>query len=183
MYFEGHAHTAEHRRCLITNPRGRNQTCLWALPEVRIHFTVALPAGAMKTNVPIPERWSGSLRQHLTVPCLYSHGIFHQSPGTLVWAGSCLLWYASCLDQEKFIFLAKHQWFCSYCCSCLDTRRLCPCSSEQNSTASLLLLCSRCCCTVFWPSLCLPSEAHLLSAQSCHICTRTGSFHRIWGTS
>lgn len=86
----------------------------------------------------------------LAMPCLYLLGIFYLGTDVL----GCLLWYISCPDQKKFIFLAKQQWFCSYWCSCLDTRRFCTSFSNQNSAASLLLLCSHFHWMVFWPTQC-----------------------------
>lgn len=138
-----------------------------ALTDMRIHLTVKRAkilwawCGPKRGSACGYEKWYAQQtalwgevtlqNECVTIPCLYWHGSFYSSIGMLVWAGSCLLWYASCHDQEKFIFLAKHQWFFSYHCSCLDARRLSTFSLKQNSTASLLLLCSCFHCIVFWP--------------------------------
>lgn len=100
--------------------------------------TVALPA--VKSRIPRWDPCKGLSEVCLTMPCLYFPGRCYLGTGMLHWSGSCLVWYTFCPDQEKFIFLAKQQWFCSYWCSCLDTRRFCTSFSKQNSTASLLLL-------------------------------------------
>lgn len=140
---------------------------LWTNPKFHGHGaaqSMALPAVARNSSMPNRDSCKIKLFSGMSIwPC---HACTYLTALMLVRAGSCRLWYASCLNQEKFIFLAKHQWFCSYCCSSLDTRRLCTCSSKQNSTASLLLLCFCFHCTVFWLSLYLSRAAHLFAVQS-----------------
>lgn len=78
------------------------------------------------------------------MPCLY----WHNSIGMLVWASSCLLWCAFCLHQEKFIFLAKHQWFCLYpllLLGCKNVLHLLLKAGFSSIPASLLLLLSPLC--------------------------------------